>query len=72
MVRAIVAPTVPSGAERVRICLHSRNSLGQIQALVRLVEDWAVGLFDAIEQPSGLVSQGSQDTMNQAVLRAKL
>jgi 8-amino-7-oxononanoate synthase len=30
--RAIRAPTVPSGLERVRLCLHSFNSLDQIRA----------------------------------------
>ncbi|MFW6093860.1 MAG: aminotransferase class I/II-fold pyridoxal phosphate-dependent enzyme [Pseudomonadota bacterium] len=35
----IVAPTVPAGAERIRICLHSHNSHGEIDRL-----------FDALEE----------------------
>ncbi|MEP2936282.1 MAG: 8-amino-7-oxononanoate synthase [Gilvibacter sp.] len=36
-VRAILAPTVPKGHERLRICLHSYNSEEQINTLVKLL-----------------------------------
>jgi 8-amino-7-oxononanoate synthase len=32
--RPIVSPTVPKGAERIRICLHSFNTTAEIDRLV--------------------------------------
>ncbi|KAF2085393.1 PLP-dependent transferase, partial [Saccharata proteae CBS 121410] len=40
VVRAIVAPTVPKGRERVRVCLHAGNTVGEVEGLVRAVEGW--------------------------------
>ncbi|KAH7139973.1 pyridoxal phosphate-dependent transferase [Dactylonectria estremocensis] len=40
MVRPIVAPTVPEGSERVRICLHAGNTATEVEALLRGVEEW--------------------------------
>ena len=40
MVRAIVAPTVPEGAERVRVCLHAGNSFEEVERLVGVVGEW--------------------------------
>ncbi|KAI2468629.1 PLP-dependent transferase [Annulohypoxylon bovei var. microspora] len=40
MVRPIVAPTVPAGSERVRICLHSANIPEQIDGLCGVIEMW--------------------------------
>lgn len=42
MVRPIVAPTVPRGSERVRVCLHAGNTMGEIEGLVAAVEAWVV------------------------------
>lgn len=39
-VRAIVAPTVPKGKERVRICLHAANTRVEIEKLARAVGEW--------------------------------
>ncbi|HMO63338.1 MAG TPA: 8-amino-7-oxononanoate synthase [Ferruginibacter sp.] len=36
-VRPIVAPTVPAGKERIRICLHSFNTEAQIDALITAI-----------------------------------
>ena len=36
-VRPILAPTVPKGQERLRICLHSFNTEKQIEELIKLV-----------------------------------
>lgn len=41
MVRGIVPPTVPEGAERVRICLHAGNTVEEIDGLVSVVGLWA-------------------------------
>ena len=40
VVRAIVAPTVPEGFERVRVCLHSGNTSAQVEGFVQILEKW--------------------------------
>ncbi|KLJ07056.1 8-amino-7-oxononanoate synthase [Blastomyces silverae] len=40
IVRAIVPPTVPKGTERVRVCLHARNTYEEIDRLVELIKEW--------------------------------
>ncbi|KAK7956309.1 PLP-dependent transferase [Apiospora aurea] len=40
MVRPIVAPTVPAGTERVRLCLHAKNTFEQVRGLGDVVEQW--------------------------------
>ncbi|KAI0975077.1 PLP-dependent transferase [Xylaria arbuscula] len=40
MIRPIVAPTVPLGQERVRICLHASNTIPQIDGLCGAIEAW--------------------------------
>lgn len=42
IVRPVVAPTVPSGTERVRVCLHSGNTVEQIDRFVACVRRWVV------------------------------
>ncbi|KAL6862213.1 PLP-dependent transferase [Trichoderma novae-zelandiae] len=39
-VRPIVAPTVPMGQDRVRVCLHAGNSVEEVEGLCRAVEEW--------------------------------
>ncbi|KAM7198201.1 pyridoxal phosphate-dependent transferase [Naviculisporaceae sp. PSN 640] len=43
MVRPIVAPTVPKGQERIRICLHAANTFSEVEALVHAMEEWVLG-----------------------------
>ncbi|OJD16262.1 hypothetical protein AJ78_03553 [Emergomyces pasteurianus Ep9510] len=40
IVRAIMPPTVPKGTERVRVCLHARNTFEEIDKLTDLIRDW--------------------------------
>lgn len=40
MVRPIVAPTVPSGSERVRVCFHAGNTIDEVERLARALEEW--------------------------------
>lgn len=40
MVRAIVAPTVPRGTDRVRICLHAGNTVEECDGLCDAIEEW--------------------------------
>ena len=39
-VKAILAPTVPEGQERLRICLHSFNSKEEIGLLIKLLSSF--------------------------------
>lgn len=36
-VRAILSPTVPKGKERIRICLHSHNTMEEVQGLLAAI-----------------------------------
>ncbi|KAI3317307.1 PLP-dependent transferase [Xylariaceae sp. AK1471] len=40
MIRPIVAPTVPQGQERIRICLHAANTIEQVNGLCQAIEAW--------------------------------
>lgn len=40
VVRPIVPPTVPAGAERIRVCLHAENTVEEVEALVRRIREW--------------------------------
>ncbi|KAH6614096.1 pyridoxal phosphate-dependent transferase [Boeremia exigua] len=40
MVRAVVAPTIPQGTERVRICLHAGNTVNEVESLVGALRIW--------------------------------
>ncbi|KAF9891363.1 hypothetical protein FE257_004219 [Aspergillus nanangensis] len=40
IVRAIMAPTVPAGKERVRVCLHAGNTMQEIDGLVGVIQGW--------------------------------
>lgn len=42
MVRPIVAPTVPKGSERIRVCLHAGNTTEHVKGLIDAVEAWVV------------------------------
>lgn len=42
MVRAIVAPTVPLGTDRVRICIHAGNSEADCVGLCDSIEVWVL------------------------------
>lgn len=40
IVRPIVPPTVPAGAERIRVCLHSGNTVQEVESLVARISAW--------------------------------
>ncbi|KAL5092248.1 hypothetical protein Trisim1_002134 [Trichoderma cf. simile WF8] len=42
-VRPIVAPTVPAGQDRVRVCLHAGNTVEEVEGLCRAVGEWMTG-----------------------------
>ncbi|KAK4934379.1 hypothetical protein LTR10_024342 [Elasticomyces elasticus] len=65
VVRPVVSPTVPSGTERVRVCLHSGNTVEQIDSFVACVRRWLVeegksGKQDSAPRSTGSVEPGSQ------------
>ncbi|KAM5378665.1 hypothetical protein ACJZ2D_004464 [Fusarium nematophilum] len=39
-VRPIVAPTVPKGSERVRVCVHAGNTISEVEGLAKAIGDW--------------------------------
>ncbi|XWX01773.1 hypothetical protein V2A60_009802 [Cordyceps javanica] len=41
LLRAIVAPTVPTGTDRVRLCLHAGNTADEVDSLCRTIGRWA-------------------------------
>ncbi|OJJ81820.1 aminotransferase class I/II-fold pyridoxal phosphate-dependent enzyme [Aspergillus glaucus CBS 516.65] len=43
VVRAIMAPTVPKGQERVRVCVHAGNTEEEIEGLVGVIKRWMGG-----------------------------
>ncbi|KAF9995573.1 hypothetical protein BGZ79_010744 [Entomortierella chlamydospora] len=58
-VKPIRFPTVPKGKERVRICLHSHNTLEQVQKLIHIVQTWVnrdqavpVGAITEVDVPA--------------------
>ncbi|KAB8297971.1 hypothetical protein EYC80_001748 [Monilinia laxa] len=44
-VRPIMSPTVKKGSERVRVCLHSGNTIKEVEGLVKCVRVW-IGLME--------------------------
>ncbi|GES62965.1 aminotransferase [Aspergillus terreus] len=46
IVRAIMAPTVPAGKERVRVCLHAGNTAEEIDGLVTTIQRWLNGMTE--------------------------
>jgi 8-amino-7-oxononanoate synthase len=40
IVRPVVPPTVPVGAQRIRVCIHSGNATEEIERLVDRIEKW--------------------------------
>jgi 8-amino-7-oxononanoate synthase len=52
MVRPIVAPTVPAGTDRVRLCLHAGNTTEEVQGLCRAVDEWVGERLSEGNEPS--------------------
>ncbi|KAG5959771.1 hypothetical protein E4U56_004792 [Claviceps arundinis] len=63
VVRAIVAPTVKKGTDRVRLCLHAGNTGDEVRRLCLAVESWLreeLGDVEgvAVRAPSGRLVKG--------------
>ncbi|CAN8106516.1 unnamed protein product [Discula destructiva] len=52
MVRAIVAPTVPHGTDRVRVCVHAGNSEADCDGLCHCIEEWLLEQCKLAEGPN--------------------
>ncbi|CAM1505222.1 Fc.00g108590.m01.CDS01 [Cosmosporella sp. VM-42] len=74
MVRPIVAPTVPVGSERVRICLHAGNTREQVEGLAKAVEEWLLIWMSPDTDPDTIGSQAqlSNGVGQESTERAKL
>ena len=57
VVRAVVAPTVPEGTERVRLCLHSGNTEEQVTAFVRTVRRWLEDRIEGVQYSAASCSE---------------
>lgn len=79
LVRAITYPTVPRGQERIRVCLHARNEVREVDGLVEALGEWvsargegAAGKVEEQEQGgAGAVGLGRMGGA-QVALRARL
>ncbi|KAK5461283.1 hypothetical protein LTS15_003346 [Exophiala xenobiotica] len=78
IVRPVVAPTVPEGTERVRVCLHAGNTTEQIDKFVACVREWlekavtGTGLQDGINSLTKRPMQQSGQRSTEALLPAKI
>ncbi len=45
-VRPVLSPTVPEGTERIRICIHSFNTTGEIDRLIKLLDQFMQSSHD--------------------------
>ncbi len=52
--KAILSPTVPKGAERIRICLHSTHTFAQIDQLLVTVSSFFV-ILNAVKEPDFVI-----------------
>jgi 8-amino-7-oxononanoate synthase len=83
LVRPVVPPTVPEGAERVRVCLHTGNTTEQIDRFVERVANWAnlqavQHMSDCTEVPqpsceeSERLASAKSDNLNPKPLKSKV
>ncbi|KAI0636298.1 PLP-dependent transferase [Trametes polyzona] len=66
--RPITWPTVPKGADRVRVCLHSGNTREEVDRLVSAMIEWAESWQEAQEA----VKRESKEVGNGLAVQAKL
>ncbi|KAK4142396.1 pyridoxal phosphate-dependent transferase [Dichotomopilus funicola] len=62
MVRPIVAPTVPNGEERIRVCLHAKNTVGEVQGLVTAIEEWVLEAMSTKRREETVTSRKTGST----------
>ncbi|KAI1621440.1 aminotransferase [Exophiala viscosa] len=74
IVRPVVSPTVPIGTERVRVCLHSGNTVEQIDSFVSCVRRWLMqeGMSGKEDSASPLVGSLEVGPQAEKQLLAKL
>ncbi|EXJ79211.1 hypothetical protein A1O3_08712 [Capronia epimyces CBS 606.96] len=66
IVRPVVAPTVPQGTERVRVCLHSGNTIEQIDSFIECAKTWI------LTESSGTGTTSRRSVQDERQLLAKL
>ncbi|KND91563.1 putative 8-amino-7-oxononanoate synthase [Tolypocladium ophioglossoides CBS 100239] len=70
MVRPIVAPTVPAGMDRVRLCLHAGNTVEEVQGLCAAMEEWVCGRLAEAETETETETQTQTQTQTQTAAGA--
>ena len=69
--RPITWPTVPKGADRIRVCLHARNTREEVDRLVDGMIEWAQSWEMSQKKSSGPAAPGA-GTGRLAAVQAKL
>lgn len=67
-VRGIVAPTVPRGGERVRICLHAGNTIAQIDGLIDAIDEWVRARLCEAASTTTTITQMTSEIVQKARL----
>lgn len=49
-----MSPTVKKGSERVRVCLHSGNTIEELEGLVKCVRAWIELMEKRVQVSSGM------------------
>ena len=65
--RPITWPTVPKGADRIRVCLHASNSQQDVDRLVGAIVEWAEG-WARVEGGASAGGGGGEAVVMQAKL----
>lgn len=75
MVRPIVAPTVPLGTDRVRVCLHAGNTLEECKGLCEAIEAWVHGqpqLEQQAQHPNAVVGPPEAGHLDRQDMKTRL
>lgn len=75
MVRPIVAPTVPLGTDRVRVCLHAGNTLEECEGLCEAIEAWVHGQLQVgqqAQQPNAVVGLSEAGHLDRHDIKPRL
>jgi len=72
MIRPIVAPTVPKGQERIRICIHAGNTIEQVDSLCEAIGTWLCSLRARWDADTGESLEGNRSEADLYDLRGNI